>query len=118
MAGFFRRLFPRRLPNPSPEAFHQDLLDAFQRIKPDYSDEQQYADFRAVFVTGGASQQQGKRVLWQIYNWGFMYRPLPPEALERAEGGRYLCLCIQDILKAVPDGGERPMQTVNNEDDL
>ena len=108
----------RRPPAPDPDRFHDQLRDAFRRVKRDYSEDQRYADFRAVFVTGGATEQQAKRVLWQIFNWGFMYGPLDPADLHKAEGSRWLCLCIQDILKAEPDRGDRPTQTIRDEEDL
>jgi hypothetical protein len=103
---------------PDPEAFHAQLRAAFKAIAPDYDKAQRLRDFKAVFQTGGANEQQAKRVLFQLFEWGFMYTPLPANKPERAEGSRYICLLIQKILNAEPDDGTRPTQTIRDEEDM
>lgn len=108
----------RRPGKPDPFKFHAQLRDAFKAIAPDYDKAQRLRDFRAVFLTGGASEQQAKRVLFQLFDWGFMYQPLPAAKPERAEGSRYMCLLIQKVLNAEPDDGTRPTQAIRDEEDM
>ena len=73
MIGFLRRLAHRRAV-PDPEAFHADLKAATIR-RDTYGAIDRYRDFRAVFL-GHSTPEQGKRVLWQIFEWARMYHAI------------------------------------------
>ena len=106
--------FKRRVPSrPDPEAFLADLRASARTER--YSDIDRRRDFRQVFSGAG-----GKRVLYQIMDWGGMFDPrgevpTDPDELQRWAGRRDLAADIMVALNAevTPD---EPIKT-DEEDD-
>ena len=89
--------FRRKTPDmPDPLEFHDELIR--HNIGDDYTHGERYADFTKTFMLDPV----GKRVLFQIFEWGGMFTgaPLEDAAMQRYEGGRSLCIAIMTALKA------------------
>lgn len=76
-----------------------------------YSDQDRYADFRAVFM----GTEQGRRVLREILSWGRMFKsaavgvPVDPYAMAMREGERNIALRLLATVHHEPRG--KPAQT-------
>ncbi len=72
-----------------------------------YGEADRYRDFRAVFM-GASTPEQGKRVLWQIFEWCRLYRPVAkagdPYETYRRDGMRAIGLHILMTMHAEPGG--------------
>lgn len=80
-----------------------------------YDRKQRYRDFKAVFVTGGATGQQARRVLAQICRWGGFLAPahvftskfghgatVDPYATHVRAGAQELCQRILAVIGSEP----------------
>lgn len=104
MIAFLRRLLGHERGNPDPELFLEQLGRV--RIGEKYTHTDRYRDFRHVFY----SDEQGRRVLSQIFEWVGFYRtsitPGDPYATHVQEGERNIGLKLLATLNAEP--AERP----------
>ena len=64
-------------------------------------------DFRIVFLDGGASEEQVRRVLWQVLEWAHIWRPVvqpgDPYMTHFRDGERNLGLRILATVHAEPE---------------
>lgn len=109
--------FGRREPVPlDVDAFFGDLR-RFAPMKDRYTAVDRYRDFRAVFISGGASPEQARRVLWQVLDWCRLFRPVAtpgdPHETYRRDGERNIGLKIFMTLNVQPSagpGGDEPQE--------
>jgi len=103
-------LAPR--PEPDMEAFFDGLRTASTGA---WTALDRYRDFRAVFL-GASTPEQGKRVLWQIFEWARIWRPVAvrgdPYETYRRDGARDIGLKILMTMNAEPE--ERPTRAVSS----
>lgn len=101
--------FRRRRAEVDIDAFFGDLR-RFAPIRDRYTAQDRYRDFRAVFISGGATPDQARRVLWQVLEWCRLFRPVatPGDSHEtyRRDGERNIGLRIFMTLHAEPGEGE------------
>lgn len=80
-----------------------------------YSDQDRYADFRAVFM----GSDQGKRVMREILSWGRMFKPaavgapVDPYLMAMREGERNIALRLLATVHNEPKG--KPQRTAKGE---
>ncbi len=93
-----------------PERFFASLLQA--RIGHRYTEADRKRDFQATFST-----LAGRRVLWQIFEWTHMFRPIStadPHETYRRDGERNIGLRILATMNAEPT--DRPSAARNSKE--
>lgn len=100
----------RKRSTADPEAFFASLLQA--RIGHRYTEADRKRDFQATFST-----LAGRRVLWQIFDWTHMFRPIStadPHETYRRDGERNIGLRILAAMNAEPT--DRPAEARNSKE--
>lgn len=90
----------RRHREPDIDKFFASLTPV--QLGASYTRMDRYRDFRRVFGT-----EDGKRVLWQIFEWTHMFRPIAvkdPHDTYRRDGERNIGLKILAMMNAEPLG--------------
>lgn len=110
---FFKRWFPKAPKQDDPLAFFEEISGADKN----YGKADRYIDFRRVFMDGGASSDQCKRVLWQIFEQTRMFASPISEGdpyltyarVGKQELGRWLL----SVMTTQHDPGEAPTKSQN-----
>lgn len=110
MAYLRRRRARRARCISDPQRFFDSLIKA--RLGDDYSADDRYRDFRDVF-TSASTEEQGNRVLWQLFEWARMFAPVTvagdTHESYRRDGERNLGLRILAILNTADRQDPEPV---------